>query len=80
MTATQAQCNDVSLFHATGAPQEYRLLESPIKKNQWLIQRLDLETPVACLEGVLPEHLHFQAYASRGGDVGVLHSGETALK
>jgi NDP-sugar pyrophosphorylase family protein len=75
MTATQAQCNDVSLFHATGAPQEYRLLESPIKKNQWLIQRLDLETPVACLEGVLPEHIHFQAYASRGGDVGVLHSG-----
>jgi NDP-sugar pyrophosphorylase family protein len=74
MLATQTQLEGVSLFRATGAKQEYRLLESPLKKDQFLIQRLDAETPVACLEGRIPKGLHFEAYASRGGDVGVLHS------
>jgi NDP-sugar pyrophosphorylase family protein len=74
MIATQTQLEGVRLFHATGAKQEYRLLESPLKKDQFLIQRLDEETPVACIEGRLPKSLQFEAYASRGGDVGVLHS------
>ncbi len=79
MLATQTQLEGVSLFHATGAKQEYRLLESPLKKDQFLIQRLDVETPVACIEGHLPKGLHFEAYASRGGDVGVLHSQDSKL-
>jgi len=74
MLATQTQLEGISLFQATGAKQDYRLLESPLKKDQFLIQRLDVETPVACIEGRLPKGLLFEAYASRGGDVGVLHS------
>ena len=74
MVATHTHLDGITLFHAKGAQQEYRLLESPLKKNQFLIKRLDEETPVACIEGTLPKGFQFQAYASRGGDVGVLHS------
>jgi NDP-sugar pyrophosphorylase family protein len=74
MVATLTHLQGVSLFVAEGAQQKYRILESPLKANQILIQRPDQETPVACLEGTIPKGLEFQAYASRGGDVGVLHS------
>ncbi len=79
MLSTLTSCPNLSLFQASGAKQQYVLLESPDKKEQLLIQRLPEQTPIACVEGRIPDGFQFQAYASKGGDVGVLEDANGLL-
>jgi NDP-sugar pyrophosphorylase family protein len=72
----EALANAVTLVHAKGAPQQFSLAESPLKANQLLVisDASGQPEPLACIEGDLPTGFTIDAYASRGGDLLVLHT------
>jgi NDP-sugar pyrophosphorylase family protein len=79
MVCTLTSWPNVNLFQASGAKQHYVLLESLEKKEQLLIQRLPDKSLIGCIQGTLPNDFQFQAYASKGGDVGVLEDSKGLL-
>jgi NDP-sugar pyrophosphorylase family protein len=66
----------VTLVHAKGAPQQFSLVASPLKANQLVVISDSSGTPepLASIEGELPTGFTIEAYASRGGDLLVLHT------
>ena len=72
----EALTKAVTLVHAKGATQQFSLAESPLNKAQLLVVSTvaGQSEPLACIEGELPAGFTVDAYASRGGDLLVLHT------
>jgi NDP-sugar pyrophosphorylase family protein len=64
----------IRLHHAEGAKQRFVLLEDPQRSHTYLVRNEAQDAVVACVEGTLPEGTVFEAYASKGGDLGVVHT------
>jgi NDP-sugar pyrophosphorylase family protein len=73
MTQTPTIPSQLKLHHAQGAKQSYQVLQQPGKPEAYLVHDTASDTPIAFMEGTLPAGTVFEAYASKGGDLGVIH-------
>lgn len=76
MNALETLVNSIELVQATGAKQQHTLVESPLKANQLVVlsDATGTAEPLACVEGTLPAGFTLHSYASKGGDLLVLHT------
>jgi len=79
MSAIKTEIKNIQIVQKEGAKQEFSLLETPSKKKQYLIHSSESDEPIGCIEGEIPAGYTLEAYASKGGDLAVLHAANGAI-